>query len=507
MTKSKILFYLCLSFIGGIFLNSIFKIPLFLTLTISILGILFISLFWQYPPGKPSSSNGAGKNFVIIGFCLLFLVLGIWRHQSALSKIENSPIKDFLGKEIILIGIVNKEPDIREKITKLEIKVEKITAENSSPLIKSKVLVTVWKYTEYQYGDGLKIKGKLETPQEFEGFNYKNYLIKDGILAVMGFPEIELITQNQGNFLKRSLISFKNKLKESLNKVMSRPQSAITEALFFGEEENISKEWKEKFNLTGTRHITAVSGMNITIITFLILNFLLMLGFWRQQAFYLSIILIIFYILMIGAPASAIRASIMAFLLLIAQHFGRFSTASRALVFAATLMLFQNPLILRWDIGFQLSFLATLGMVHLQPILAGFFKKIPNFLQIRNNLSTTLSAQIFALPILIYNFGQISLISPLTNILILPLIPLITILGFIFSFLGIFWQGLAQILSWPAWLLITYILKVIDSSSKIPFTSLIFKNVHWFFLIISYLILGGLIIWLNQRRKLKFLNY
>jgi len=464
-------------------------------LSFLISGILLISVFWQY------------KKLVIIGFCLLFLVLGIFRHQIFLSKIENSPIKNFIGKEITLIGSIDEDPDLREKIAKLTIKIEKIMGEDGPPPTEKKVLVTVWKYPEYQYGDGLKIKGKLETPQEFEGFNYKNYLIKDGILAVMGFPEIELITQNQGNFLKRSLIFFKNKLKESLNKVMSRPQSAITEALFFGEEENISKEWKEKFNLTGTRHITAVSGMNITIITFLILNFLLMLGFWRQQAFYLSIILIIFYILMIGAPASAIRASIMAFLLLIAQHFGRFSTASRALVFAATLMLFQNPLILRWDIGFQLSFLATLGMVHLQPILAGFFKKIPNFLQIRNNLSTTLSAQIFALPILIYNFGQISLISPLTNILILPLIPLITILGFIFSFLGIFWQGLAQILSWPAWLLITYILKVIDSSSKIPFTSLIFKNVHWFFLIISYLILGGLIIWLNQRRKLKFLNY
>jgi competence protein ComEC len=155
----------------------------------------------------------------------------------------------------------------------------------------------------------------------------------------------------------------------------------------------------------------------------------------------------------------------------------------------------------------SLSFLAIMGLIFLQPIFLDLFKKIPNFLQLRNNLSATISAQIFTFPILIYNFGQISITSPLTNILILPLMPFLTILGFIFSFIGIFWQGLAQILSWPAWFFIAYILKVIDVSSKIPFTSLVLKNVHWGFLIISYAILGGFVFLLNQKRKLKFLNY
>ena len=209
---------------------------------------------------------------------------------------------------------------------------------------------------------------------------------------------------------------------------------------------------------------------------------------------------------MIGAPASAIRAGIMAILFLTAQHFGRLSSASRAIVFAATLMLWQNPLILRWDIGFQLSFLATMGIINLQEILSEKLKKIPDFLQLRSNLSATLAAQIFVFPILIYNFGQISIISPLTNIFILPLIPVITILGFIFSFIGIFWQGLAQILSWLTWLGITYILKIVDLSSKISWASLTFQNVPWIFLIISYLILT-IIVWrLQENRKLKFLK-
>ena len=495
MTKSKIFLYFCLSFITGIFLNSIIKIPQLLMLSFLILGILLISVFWKY------------RDFVIFGFCILFLILGIWRHQIFLSKLENSEIKKHINENIVLIGVVDAEPDIREKVIKLKIRIEGIDNE---------ILVTTRRYPEYQYGDKLKITGRLEEPQIFEDFNYKNYLLKDGILAVINFPEITFWGKDFGNPIMKILFSLKQKLKESLNNVMSSPQSGLLEALFFGDEENISKDWKEKFNLTSTRHIAAVSGMNITIISALILNFLLFLGFWRPQAFYLSIILIFLYILMIGAPASAVRAGIMGILFLAAQHLGRISTGSRVIVFAATLMLIQNPLLLTLDIGFQLSFLAVMGLIYLQPIFSDFLKKIPDFFlkdltfeifQVRVNLSATLAAQIFALPILIYNFGQVSIISPITNILILPLIPIITILGFIFSFIGIFWQGLAQILSWPAWLLLSYILKIIDLSSKIPFSYLIFKNVHWIFLPISYLALGILTWRLQENQKLKFLKY
>jgi len=486
MTPSKILFYFCFSFIGGIFLNSFFAPHITLLCAGLILGILLISVFWRY------------KKLVIIGFCILFLALGIWRHQIFLSKLENSEIKKHINENIVLIGVVDAEPDIREKVIKLKIRIEGIDNE---------ILVTTRRYPEYQYGDKLKITGRLEEPQIFEDFNYKNYLLKDGILAVINFPEITFWGKDFGNPIMKILFSLKQRLEESLNNVMSSPQSGLLEALFFGDEENIPKDWKEKFNLTSTRHIAAVSGMNITIISALILNFLLFLGFWRSQAFYLSIILIFLYILMIGAPASAVRAGIMGILFLAAQHLGRVSTGSRAIVFAAALMLFLNPLLLKFDIGFQLSFLAILGLIYLQPIFSNFFKRIPNIVQLKYTLSSTLSAQFFTFPILIYNFGQISLISPLTNILIIPLLPIITILGFIFSFLGIIFQPLGYFLSFPAWLFLTYILKIIDLSSKIPFSYLTFKNVHWIFLPISYLALVFITWRLQENQKLKFLKY
>jgi len=496
MTVSKIFLYFCLFFIGGIFLNLVIHIPQLLMLFFLILGIILISI-------PPSLHFRKRAGFVIIGFCLLFLVAGIWRYQIAELGVVNNELRKLndLGEEIILIGLVAAEPDIREKSVKLTVKPENING---------KVLVTINRYPEYQYGDKLRITGKLEAPPVYEDFNYKDYLAKDGIYSIVNFPEVELMGSGFGNPLMKVIFSLKNKFETASRSFISPPQEGILEALIFGEEGRISKEWKDKLNFTGTRHIAAVSGMNITIITFLIFAFALSLGFWRNQAIYLTIFLLFLYILMIGVPASAVRAGIMAALFLTAQCFGRLSSGLRPVLFAATFMLAQNPLLLRLDVGFQLSFLAIFGMIYLQPAFSGrFFLKIPNpkVFPIRTTLSATLAAQIFTLPILIYNFGYISLISPVINILIVPFLAPITILIFLFGLSAILFWPLGFLLSLPAWLFLTYIVSIIDWFSKFPFAHLSIENVHWVWLFLLYLILG-LITWrLQERQKLKFLNY
>ncbi len=433
---------------------------------------------------------------ILFYFCLFFIG-GVFLYSLNVD-IQSNQLKEYFDKEVSLVGVVVEEPDKRQGTTKLTIQIEGL---------EEKILITKWHYPQYEYGDKLKIKGILQEPQIFEGFNYKDYLAKDKIFALTYQPKIELIEKNQASSLKRFLISVKNKLKTSLNTIMPMPQSGFLEALLFGDESNISNEWKDKLNFTGTRHIAAVSGMNITILCFLLSDFLLSLSFWRNQSFYISVILISFYILMIGAPASAVRAGIMAIAFLTAQHFGRISTGSRIIVLSATIMLIFNPLLLVFDVGFQLSFLAIIGLIYLQPILLNLFKKIPDVFQLRYNLSGTLAAQIFTLPILIYNFGQISIISLLANILILPLLPAITILGFIFSMIGMVWELLGQFLSWPAWFMLSYLIKIIDWFSKISWANLIFQNVSIFFLLFCYFVLA-LIIWrIQESQKLKFLQY
>ena len=248
--------------------------------------------------------------------------------------------------------------------------------------------------------------------------------------------------------------------------------------------------------------------MNITIISSLILNFILLFGLWRRQAFYLAIILLIVYILMIGAPASAVRAGILGGLFMIGQNLGRFSTASRAVVFAATFMLLLNPFLLKLDIGFQLSFLAILGIIFLHPLFSGWFKKIPNpkIFPLRATLSTTVSAQVFTLPILIYNFGYITLISPITNILIVPFLAPITILIFAFGISGMIFFPLGYVFSWLTWLFLNYILSVIDWFSKVPFATINMQNISWILIIMYYFSAFLLIFWWQRKERNKLLN-
>ena len=442
----------------------------------------------------------------------------MWRHQRAYLAIINSQLSAMndQNEKVVLIGTVVKEPDIRENNTRLVIKPKKIQNQKvvyeSKKELKGKVLVIARQYPEYQYGDELKIIGKLKTPPRFEDFNYKDYLAKDGIYSVMYKPKIELLSRGKGRDLTSTfyckILGFKERLRKNIEQNLSPPQSSILTAIILGEKRKISKQWKNKLNITGVRHITCVSGMHIVVLSGILMWLGTALGLWRGQAFYFAVILLFLFIIMIGAPVSAVRAGIMAGLVLLAQKLGRLSTSSRAVVFAGTIMLINNPLLLKSDIGFQLSFLAVLGIIYLMPIFQDYLNKIPNpeYFSLRDVASMTLSAQIFTLPLLIYNFGYISLVSLISNILIVPILSFVMISGFVFGLVGIFCQSLGWILSWPCWLLLTYIIKIIDFLSQVPFASFAFK-ISWIWLLISYLILGYITWQLTEGQKFKFLDY
>lgn len=492
MTKSRAFLLFCIFFIAGLSLSSVISVPQLAMLGFLIVGIFLISVFPDH------------FKLVLAGLSVLFFVLGIWRFQSADINFQENGLKDYVGlaEKIVISGTIISEPKIGQKSASLTMEVEKLTYGDQEVAVSGKILINASRYPEYNYGDRIKAEGVLELPSEdIDGFNYRNYLKKEGVYSIINWPETELIGKGSGNHLMKALFSFKNKFQEASRKIMPLPQEGILEALIFGDETNISKEFKEKLNLSGTRHITAVSGMNITIISSLILSFALSFGLWRKQAFYLTTTILFFYVLMIGASASAIRAGIMAFLFLLAQHLGRFSSAGRAIVFAATLMVFQNPFLLFFDVGFQLSFLAILGIVYLQPIFSDWLKKIPDmrFFPARSTLAATFSAQFFTLPVLIYNFGYFSLVSPVTNLLIVPLLALITVLVFVFGLSALLFSPLASVLFWPTWLFLTYIVSVIEYFSEASFASVSFQGISSVWLAVTYLLLGFVTWRLNEK--------
>ncbi len=380
------------------------------------------------------------------GFCLILTIIIFWRYNVVLSNLENSQLNNYndSDEEIVLTGKIIKEPDIRENNIKLTI----LARGRAS----GRILVTVSRYPEYGYGDELEITGKLQTPTVFEDFNYKKYLLKDGIVSVSYYPKVKLMSQNIDFY--SGILKIKDKIRQGIYRSFSPPQSEILGAMILGDKGRMSLELKEKLNVTGIRHITAISGLHILILSTILMSLLLGIGLSRSLAPYISLGIIFLFIAMIGFQPSSVRAGIMGGLFVLAQAFGRKSVGTRAIILTAGIMLLINPLLLFYDIGFQLSFLAVLGIITLAP----YFKKWVK----STILATTLSAYIFTLPILFYNFGRISLIGPLVNILVIPVIYWIMILGLAFSILTLIFPLGSWLISFPLWLLLTYITKIVD---------------------------------------------
>jgi len=530
ITPSRALFYFCISFVVGIGFNSIIKIPQMFLWGFLFLGVLIVIFslftFFTFSPNSESFQNlekSKNSKVLVLGFCTFFLVLGIIRFQITEFNIEHDKLREFNDKpeKIVLLGQIIDGPDIRDKFQKLKIKIDGTN---------SIVLVNVRRYPEYNYLDKIKITGYLKTPIVAEDFNYKNYLLKDGIYSVMDFPKTELLPSknrrpsvfgeyNIFSFSYERILFFKKKLNESITATFSSSHSALLQGIILGSNKNMSQDLKDRLNSAGIRHITAVSGSHIIILSSILMSSLLFLGLWRGQAFYFSIILIWLYIILIGFPASGVRAAIMGSIFLLAQKLGRQNTSSRTITIAGTLMLLQNPLLLFYDVGFHLSFLASMGIIHLKPLITTFnfnfnmFKnikiktiseKILNY--IIDIISVTLSAQIFTLPIIVYNFGTVSLVAPITNLLILPTIPFLMSFGFIAAFLGIFSNFLGWVFYLPSWILLTYFLSVVDIFYQ-PWAVKSVENVSWIWFVLYYFIIWGSVLYLNKKLKPKFLGY
>ncbi len=480
MPKGKAFLYFCLSFVGGIFLSSFIQIPQEMLWGFFILGlILVISLFRD-------------KRFVVLGVCMVLFVVGVYRHQQVIEKTSEISRYNDAG-EVTLKGVVSREPDVRVKSTQLTIDIRQLTTDNRQQNTSGRILVTTQRYPEYEYGDELEIAGVLQSPTEdLEGFNYQSYLAKDGIYSVMFFPDVTYVRKNERgptSFMYARIFEFKDRLRESIYRAIPPPQSEILGAILLGDKRKLSDDLKEKLNITGTRHITAISGMHIAIISAVLLQFFLWMGLWRHHAFYISIIVLALFILMVGAPPSAIRAGVMGGALLFTQNLGRPKSAPRAILYAALIMLFLNPLLLRFDVGFQLSFLAVMGIAVFSPWLLERLKFIPEILNMRGISAMTISAQFATLPILVVTFGRASLVSLFSNILIVPLLPFIMIGGFISGITGIFLEPLGRILSWPVWLVLKYITLVIDFFASVPLASVMIENIHWMWIVPYYLLL------------------
>lgn len=460
MSWPNFFLYCCLSFIFGILLTSFFTIPhpsFFLFFLLIILGLIFRKK----------------RFFFFFLFSLFFFFGGVLRFNLAQIKVLNDELWNLnnLSKTINFEGVIIREPEIKEKNIRLVVKIEKAEIDSFNydvSKIRGLMLLTVKKDRIYRYGDRIKFLGKPKTPKSGPDFNWRDWLIKEGIFSEIYFPQkIEIVSRNNANKLYYQIILFKDKFRKTIESFLPSPQDNLLLGIILGDQKQISSLWQEKLNITGTRHIIAVSGMNITILINILMALFLGMGITRKKSFFVCVVFIIFYLFLLGFMPSALRAAIMGIFILLAQFFGRISDGWRPVVFSLVIMLFLNPFLLRYDVGFQLSFLAVSGIIFLSPVINSWLKFLPQekWWNLREILAITFSAQIFTTPLLIYNFGYISIISPLTNALIEPLLPYLMAFGVFLGSLGIILKPIGYLFSLPCLFLSTLLIFIINNFS------------------------------------------
>ena len=511
LSKSKIFFLCCLVFIVGIAIasflpDSFFRNPFLLFLGAVVCSVLLVLVWSSHsrPHPNPLLKTRRGDliplaPFLKGGFCvLLFLGLAFWRFGVVSEKEGGNKIENYNGGKAEFIGVIIKEPDIRENKIKYEVDAESVDGKE----VSGRVLVNAGLYPEFDYGDRVEIACKLQAPEKIEDFAYDRYLARYGIYSLCYFPKMEFMSAGEGNLFFAKIFSFKNIVREKIDRGLPEPESGLAKGFILGDKKSIDDELNDKFARIGISHIVAISGANVSILINLIMLFAVGVGLSRKHSFYFSSSLLFIYIILVGFPASAMRAGLMGFLILWAIYLGRLSKSANALVLAAAVMLFVNPKILRDDIGFQLSFLAMLSIVYLYPILDEMLEKIKmtNKFSLRDIMAMTLAAQVLTLPIMINNFQQMSSVFLLSNFFVLWTLPILMaalsisiILSFILSHPIIFLFSQA---------ILKFIVLIAEFFSGIPHASIPIKPLPWLVWVFYYFILAYFILRYKKRRPL-----
>ncbi|MBI2626635.1 MAG: ComEC/Rec2 family competence protein [Parcubacteria group bacterium] len=489
LSRSKIFLICLLAFIFGVGLGSFVNVAEKAALIIFlVLGILFLGV------GLVDKS----KSLWI--FLLVIVFAGIVRFN--IEKTNRAQFDGFIGVNfaVTVRGYINDQPQIFEDKQRFIFKAEQIIANDLVVSVADNILITSDLYPKYNFGDILEIEGEFQKPTSFDDFDYAAYLAKDDIYVLSYYPKIKKICEDKPNCLTHSfattlkndffriVFNWKQKFENSLNYSVNEPNASFLNGVILGSRSNIPIDLKEDFKKTGTSHIFAISGWNITIIGQIIGGFFL-LFFRRPVAFWFTVGVIATFVLLTGASASVVRAAVMGVLVLLAYKEGRFYNATNAVVFAGALMILVNPKILRFDVGFQLSFLATLGLLYIGPVIERFFKRLPSLFKFKENLIATLSATVAILPLAIFYFRQFSIVSVPTNILVLPAIPWAMLFGFLSGILGLLFNPLGQAVGWTAWLFSFYALGIIKLFAKLSFA--VFEvRWHWVVVFVYYVILS-----------------
>ena len=482
------LLWLSLAFIAGIVIADFTSLPtsswlILAGVTLAVTCLNFIIRRARVRRGyAPSTSTSL---IFLLPLLLFFLILGGLRYEVSLPDLKDPSFiasHNDSGQRVSVIGVVDSFPDKRDRYLSLKIQTEDIrpygTTTQHQP-VHGVLLTRLDPEMRFRYGDRLLLHGYVETPPVStisggtgsEVFSYRKYLARQGIYSYMGSARAILIESDQGSLFWSAIYKIKGKALQTVYQLWPDPEASLFAGILLGVESGIPEPVADAFQETGTSHIIAISGFNMAIVAGLfILLFGRLLG--PRKGALTALIGLGLYTVLVGADAAVVRAAIMAGFALFASLVGRRQEALLTLAFTAALMALFNPQVL-WDLGFQLSFAATIGLIMFaKPMQDGFENLLSRHVDqqtakkvaipVGEYLLFTIAAQITTIPIIAYYFGNVSWVSFLANPAILPAQPPIMTLGGLAVVFGMIWPPLGEISAPLAWPFVVYTIRAVE---------------------------------------------
>lgn len=453
-----------LGWIAGVGIGAFFHPGFFLVFLILAVGVGLGALF----------SGGKGVAFFVAS---IFCASGFLFFGHTFKFWESLPEHISFSREVYILSLGENKVFYRP-VT--------VTPLSSEETLSTSILLQAPLTFHARPGDIFFLQCTLTRPENFDPhFDYRTYLETSHVGYQCVRPQDLTFERSPWFSLSRSLFLVRERVGQVLEKALPEPEAGLALGLTLGGNDFLSQDMKQKFSRTGLSHIVAVSGYNMTLLVQFTLVLGLLSGLWRKQALILSSAIVFLFLLLIGVPASALRAALMTGIACSAFFFGRLSSSPRALYLAVALMLLANPLLIR-DVGFELSVLATLALLlgtplfeRLLPLERFWAKGAALFLY-------TLLIELFTYPVLFNAFEQASWLAPLTNLLVLPLVPLAMLLLLLLLPFFFLFSGAAPFLAFPLWGILHIQIQVIEFFSGLSFGTFQWGGFHAWGIIFWY---------------------
>ncbi len=441
---------------------------------------------------------------------MIALSLGGWRYATVPKTSDVAQYNEQGQIGISVIGEVIALPDMRDTRQLIRLNAIQVVDGGRVSETSGVVLVIAPPTADIRYGDMLMVTGSLITPQTFDTFSYADYLARTGVFSLMDKTSVQVLSRGGGSPFIRALVDIRAWVSNAIINALSEPASGLLIGILLGDERYISQDISDAFSATGTAHIVAISGFNMVIVASVVQNLLTwLMPNRRWWVLGIALAVMTLYTALTGANAAVLRAALMTSVLLIGQTLRRNTYVPASLAFVALLMSFITPTVF-WDVSFQLSFAAVLGLsIFVSPLQRAFNSGIKQIFpqstaQMMSNwltepLIVTIAAQITTTPIILANFGRFSLVSLPVNLLVIPAQTYLFILG-AFS-VGLAWLPvIPQVLFWLTYLLLNWTISLVRLFAKLPIA-----DVNWgldprIALVFYMCLIGGMMMTATQPR-------